>query len=86
MRRFLSIITIILFLILVGCSSNTTQDARAESLGLNKESIVYVTNSGECYHRSTCRYLSKSCIKIDFEEAIKEGYRPCSQCDPPAEG
>ena len=45
--------------------------------------IVYITATGECYHRSGCRYLSKSRIPIRLKEAKARGYRPCSVCDPP---
>lgn len=46
------------------------------------DTIVYVTRTGECYHRAGCRYLSHSCIPITLREARKK-YRPCSVCDPP---
>lgn len=44
---------------------------------------VYITATGECYHRSGCRYLSKSRIAIRLKDAKAQGYRPCSVCDPP---
>ena len=44
---------------------------------------VYVTATGECYHRSGCRYLSNSRIAIKLKDAKARGYRPCSVCDPP---
>ena len=43
---------------------------------------VYRTRSGTKYHRSGCRYLSKSKIPISLEEA-KRSYGPCSVCKPP---
>ena len=45
--------------------------------------IVYITATGDCYHRAGCRYLSKSKIPITLAKAKAEGYRPCSVCDPP---
>ena len=45
--------------------------------------IVYITATGECYHRAGCRYLSKSCIPITLAKAKAEGYRPCKVCKPP---
>jgi beta-lactamase superfamily II metal-dependent hydrolase len=45
--------------------------------------IVYITATGECYHRDGCRYLSKSKIAIRLSKAKAEGYRPCSVCKPP---
>ena len=44
---------------------------------------VYITATGECYHRSGCRYLSKSRIAIKLKDAKARGYRPCGVCDPP---
>jgi len=44
---------------------------------------VYITETGECYHRAGCRYLSHSKIPIALKAAKAQGYRPCSVCDPP---
>jgi len=42
---------------------------------------VYVTRTGEKYHRGSCRYLSKSKIPIDLADA-KARYGACSVCKP----
>ena len=57
-------------------SSATTQNED------KKEVIVYVTNTGEKYHRISCRYLNKSCIPTNLDDA-KELYSACSVCKPP---
>lgn len=44
--------------------------------------IVYVTHTGEKYHRDGCRYLSKSKIAISLKDAAAR-YAPCSVCKPP---
>lgn len=44
---------------------------------------VYVTKTGEKYHRDGCRYLSKSKIPITLSKAKSGGYTPCSVCGPP---
>lgn len=44
---------------------------------------VYVTSTGEKYHRSSCQYLSKSKISISLKKAKRNGYDPCSRCNPP---
>jgi micrococcal nuclease len=44
--------------------------------------IVYITNTGEKYHRDGCRYLSISRIPISRADAIAQGYTPCSVCKP----
>jgi len=41
---------------------------------------VYVTKTGKKYHAAGCRYLSKSCIPISLNDAISQGYTPCSVC------
>jgi len=43
---------------------------------------VYITNTGEKYHRDGCRYLARSKIPIKKSDAIKQGYTPCSVCNP----
>jgi len=45
--------------------------------------IVYVTKTGEKYHRGTCQYLRLSKIEITLDAAIRQGYDPCSVCKPP---
>lgn len=47
-----------------------------------KTDIVYITRTGEKFHRAGCRYLSKSQIPIERTEAINRGYAPCSVCRP----
>jgi methylphosphotriester-DNA--protein-cysteine methyltransferase len=44
---------------------------------------VYITRTGEKYHKESCSSLKKSKIPITLEEAIKQGYEPCKRCDPP---
>jgi competence protein ComEC len=48
----------------------------------DEETAVYVTRTGKKYHRTGCRYLSRSMIPISLEDAQAE-YDPCSVCDPP---
>lgn len=43
---------------------------------------VYITRTGEKYHRSGCQYLSQSKIPIDKADAIDRGYTACSRCSP----
>ena len=44
---------------------------------------VYITESGEKYHRAGCQYLWHSCIEVDLSWAKSHGYTPCSKCNPP---
>ena len=45
------------------------------------DTIVYVTNSGEKYHRENCSYL-KSSRSMTIAQAETSGYTPCSRCSP----
>ena len=47
-----------------------------------QEITVYVTRTGEKYHRDGCRYLSRSRIPMALKDA-KLGYTACSVCRPP---
>lgn len=46
---------------------------------------VYITNTGEKYHNSACRYLSRSKNAIELKEALSLGYDACKVCKPPRE-
>lgn len=45
---------------------------------------VYVTRTGEKYHRAGCRFLARSQIPMSLTEAAKR-YTPCSVCRPPVQ-
>jgi len=50
----------------------------------NGDKTVYTTNTGECYHLSGCSSLRISKYKTTLKNAVSDGYRQCSNCDPPA--
>lgn len=43
---------------------------------------VYITDTGSKYHRSGCRYLSKSKIATSLDSALDRNYSACSVCKP----
>lgn len=43
---------------------------------------VYITKTGEKYHREDCSYLRRSSISIGLAEARARGYEPCKVCKP----
>lgn len=43
---------------------------------------VYITDTGEKYHRGTCRYLRYSKYAISKSDAISQGYTACKVCKP----
>jgi hypothetical protein len=50
-----------------------------------EEVTVYVTRTGQKYHRAGCQYLSRSMIPMTLADAQAEGYEPCKVCHPPEE-
>lgn len=47
------------------------------------EIVVYITDTGEKYHRASCSYLWNSCYSVTLSEARWRGYSPCARCNPP---
>jgi hypothetical protein len=60
----------LLFLLLLFCTA------------VQAQSTVYITNTGEKYHKQTCKYLSKSSISTELSKAKENGYTACSVCKP----
>lgn len=90
MSKIMASLIIIIFLFAGGgCSSNNTPIKSTENpqkttqtISQNVEQTVYKTNSGKKYHKTGCRYLSKSSISVTKTDAINEGLTPCSVCNP----
>lgn len=59
------------------------QPAAAASDTETRQITVYVTETGEKYHRGDCAYLAKSRILMTLDTA-RRSYGPCSKCGPPA--
>ena len=66
-----------------GAAAASAAGAASSSASASGGTTVYVTNTGECYHRKGCRYLSSSRIAMKLSHAKADGYRACSVCDPP---
>ena len=49
---------------------------------LDRGDVVFVTSSGEKYHRDGCRYLNSSRFPVSLSEARGRGYEPCGVCNP----
>ena len=77
-------------LVLILCSGASCGDHSAEGQKQNDvdqselttDTIVYVTDTGEKYHKDDCRYLKESKTSISISEAIRQGYEPCKVCKP----
>lgn len=87
MRR---LFTILLFLVAsffattpqLAAHSNRLPEASYVGQRKKVEQTVYITRTGERYHRGGCRYLRQSRIPIKKSEAIANGYTPCKVCRP----
>lgn len=44
---------------------------------------VYITESGQKYHKKNCRYVRNKEIEINLSRALYDKYDPCKVCDPP---
>ena len=82
-------ISVIGFGISSGCKEKATDTSYNDSIddqvaGTDQTTsvMVYITRTGECYHRGNCSYLRKSKIPKDLKYA-KKHYRACSRCRPP---
>jgi competence protein ComEC len=64
-------------------SSSGGGSSAAAASAASGGSRIFITATGECYHRSGCRYLASSRIAMTLAHAKADGYRPCSVCDPP---
>ena len=80
MKKVISLFLVFCFVALVGCSDKANDED--EFLNDDETTVVYVTKTGECYHRSGCSSLKKSKIAKDLSE-VEGKYRPCSLCEPP---
>lgn len=58
------------------------QKSELETAQNQNNYTVYITETGEKYHRDGCQYLRKSKIEIGKQDAIDAGYSPCSKCNP----
>ncbi|MDX9789393.1 MAG: hypothetical protein RBT61_01040 [Candidatus Kapabacteria bacterium] len=44
------------------------------------EQVVYITKTGDKYHKSSCHHLKKSKIKTTKSKAKELGYTACKVC------
>jgi hypothetical protein len=47
-----------------------------------QSATVYITRTGERYHRGSCHYLSRSKYPVSLKDAKQRGYTPCKVCRP----
>lgn len=64
----------------VSRSNNNSSNPVTTATQNTNSAIVYVTNTGSKYHKSSCSYLKKSKIQMSLSEAKSQGYTACSRC------
>lgn len=62
-------------------TSNKTSTLTTQSTTSNS-ATVYITDTGEKYHKAGCQYLKNSSHAISKSNAISRGYTACSKCKP----
>lgn len=60
----------------------TKQETEEVTEPATEDPIVYITPTGEKYHRSSCRTLKDSVIERHLSE-VRGEYEPCKVCNPP---
>lgn len=61
--------------------SSGSVDRSTPSVAARTGVTVYVTESGDKYHTSSCRY-AKGAAAVDLSEALAAGLTPCGVCKP----
>lgn len=92
-NALLLVAVLVLLSVAVGCGSQTsdrsasseqsTSTAQAAPQIENDQLTVYVTETGQRYHLSTCRTLRGGGRPISLADAKRRGYTPCKVCQPP---
>lgn len=78
-----TMIVLLCFVILVlsGCGKDK-QEIKQVTKTEAQSITVYITKTGECYHKSNCSALRKSKSARKLSKAYKK-YRACELCNPP---
>lgn len=65
----------------VTAQTTTNRETTTKHIASTHESSesVFITNTGEKYHKADCRYL-KSVIEVSLDDALAKGLSPCSSC------
>lgn len=63
-----------------GPSSSSGSTGSTSSTSDTQTVTVYITRTGEKYHRNGCQYLSQSKIPVSLSDAKAQGYTACSVC------
>ena len=76
-----SLKTLVFIIAMACCCLFVYSNMKQEPYIPDTNPIVYVTDTGSCYHNAGCYYL-KSKNEIELYDAFMEDYYPCSYCEP----
>lgn len=80
-KHLLTTLLLVILLAIPGSTIHSHTPSNHHKLQ-QKETVVYITRTGQKYHRAGCRYLSQSQIKTTKDQAIKNRYGACKVCKP----
>lgn len=65
-------------------TTETTGEKSSSKRNVAKDSekVVFIEKGVKCYHKSSCRLLSKAKKSIAKTEAVEKGYTRCKKCKP----
>lgn len=66
-----------IFLVTLVLSLSSVLSAQSQAVDTQ---IVYVTETGQRYHKGHCQYLKTSKIETTEKQAKADGYTPCKVC------
>jgi hypothetical protein len=64
-------------------TASPDRDVTSPTPNQGDDILVYITKTGNKYHKKVCTYLRQSKIPISLGDAKVNGYTPCSKCKPP---
>lgn len=82
MKKSLILLLSVLLIFISGCGNNDPKESNVLTKSEAESTVVYLTKTGECYHRSKCTCLNRSKIKKKLSQVVNN-YRPCQLCYPP---
>lgn len=65
---------LVVFMVLVPVYVGSKQSTNVQT--------VFITKSGDKYHRDSCKFVAKTRIPITLEQALGRGYQACKVCKP----
>jgi hypothetical protein len=86
MKRLLTLVLSIFLFTFIACTAPANAPTSADNPSIERDAnevTVYVTRTGNKYHRGSCQYLRQSKFPMPLSEA-KRKYAPCSVCRPPS--